>query len=341
MNVEIPAWYCDTRAEGMGEPGLAHSFVGALATALTAPAVTAVRGEVDPVELMGASGFAFRVFVNEVFCPSAMSMFSFRDILPEAVEQAGLTCRAVHRLRDEEEVEEERRGEAHAAIAEAAGRGVPAVVWDVAEAEWGVVTGLDEEAGNYFVLTPGNGPGILPFGKLGRNGIDILSVLIPGEPNGRTGETIRHRALAAAVAHADGEEWTDRPRYANGRAAFDLWAELLEKWALLAGAGKNADLAPQVPECAGYYARITGGARCYARDWLERIAGSDEHLKQAAATYARIADCLRPQWETFPGELDPAPDLLGDLAGRVREAGRLEAEAIDHVRNHLTAVTAE
>ena len=129
----------------------------------------------------------------------------------------------------------------------------------------------------------------------------------------------------------------DLPEGDYGLTAYELWADLYEKWALLAAAGRNETLAPQVPECAGYYARINGGARCYARDWLEQIAGSESHLTRAAGIYARIADCLRPLWEIFPAEHDPDPDLLQELAAKIREAGRLEEQGIGLIRAHLAS----
>ncbi len=330
MRNDTVTWYRDTAAEAKGEPGLAHSYPAALATTLRL-----MRGDVDPVELMGASAFAFRIFVNEVFCPSAMSMFSFADLLPEAVAQAGLHGRHIGRFWDEDELEEERRAEAHAAILEAIARGVPAVVWDVAEAEWGLILDLDEGAGAYRTLTCRSEHGSLPFTRLGRNGIDILSVVIPGGSNDRDPDTIRRNALGAAVVHAAGGEWIDRPQYQNGLPAYALWAGLFDKWALLAEAGRNETLAPQVPECAGYYARINGGARCYARDWLGAIAGSDEHLGGAAEVYGHVAASLRPLWETFPAEFDPDADLLRGLAEKIREAGRLEEQGIGHLQAYL------
>ena len=77
------AWYRDPDPDAAGEPGIVHSYVASLATALNY-----IDGRLDPAWLLGASGFAFRIWVNEVMCPSAMSVFDWRRILPEAVEQA-------------------------------------------------------------------------------------------------------------------------------------------------------------------------------------------------------------------------------------------------------------
>ncbi len=87
---------------------------------------------------------------------------------------------------DEEEVERERREEAHAAIIEGIDRVAGAIVWDIHDDEWGLIIGYDEKRRSYDTLTNQGKPSSLAFDRLGRNGIDVLSVAIPGEPNGRT-----------------------------------------------------------------------------------------------------------------------------------------------------------
>lgn len=194
-------WFSDEAAARNGEPGIRHSYMASLATALNY-----ICGEVDPVWLMGSSGFAFRISVSEILCPSAMSVFDWRKILPEALEQYGRRCTYVSRLWHEEELEEERRREAHEAIRSAIDRNVPAIVWDVADCEWGLITGYDDDASWYNVLTHKGQPSCLPYDRLGRNGIDILSVAIPGLPNQRGRDEVVISSLRGAVAHADQRE---------------------------------------------------------------------------------------------------------------------------------------
>ena len=80
---------------------------------------------------------------------------------------------------------------------------------------------------------PVSTPSSQEFGKLGQNNIKILSVAIPGEPNQRSREEIIHNSLRAAVAHAEQKEWADRPDYANGLPAYDMWALTHERWAMI------------------------------------------------------------------------------------------------------------
>ena len=95
------SWYVDPKAEEKGEPGLCNTFIASVATALQRMGVA-----VDPSWLMGTSGFAFRILVNEIMCPSAMSVFDWSAILPEAMEQADYHCIYVSRLWHETDKEE-------------------------------------------------------------------------------------------------------------------------------------------------------------------------------------------------------------------------------------------
>jgi hypothetical protein len=105
------SWYSDENALRRGEPGIQHSFMSSLATALNY-----ISGELDPTRLMGNSVFAFRIWINETICPSAMSIFNWSVVLPEAVQLAGYKVRYISRLWHESEAEAERREEAHQAI---------------------------------------------------------------------------------------------------------------------------------------------------------------------------------------------------------------------------------
>jgi hypothetical protein len=331
--LEDISWYVDPRAQERGEPGIYHSYMACLATALNY-----LEGEVDPAWLMGGSGFAFRIFMNETMCPSAMSIFNWSSILPEAVEQAGYDCVYVTRLWDEDEVEEERRVEAHVAIVEGIDRGAPAIVWDLAGVEWGLIIGYDERRVTYATLTSEGEPSSLPYTKLGRNGIDILSVAIPGKPSGRARGDVVLSSLKVAVAHAEGWEWADRPKYQNGLAGLDLYATLYDRWTLLAEAGKTVNLPKDVLISAEYYAGHHYSARCYARDYLRSIAGDDRALRGAASCYEEVADKMKPVWQEAHSRTMPDAETAGFLARCLRDAKAAEAKGIDRIGEYLSSL---
>ncbi|MFH2054631.1 MAG: hypothetical protein ABIJ61_01620, partial [bacterium] len=104
-------WTEDDRARAIGEPGLAHSFVRSLATVLNH-----LEGDLDPTWFMGGSAFAFRIWIAENLCPSAMSVFDWSRILPEAAAQYGYESVHIGRFWGESAIEAERQQQAQQAI---------------------------------------------------------------------------------------------------------------------------------------------------------------------------------------------------------------------------------
>lgn len=293
--------------------------MGSLATAL------AYNGQkVDPIWLMGTSGWAFRIIVNEIQCPSAMSVFDW-SLLPEAVEQAGHRCTYISRLWWEGELEQERREQAHAEIVKAVERGIPAIAWDIEIPEWGLIVGYNEDHRSYDTLSRSGRTGSMAFAELGNREVKILSVAIPGEPNGRSRQEIVLNSLQAAVRHAEQGEWMNRPQYMDGLAAYELWARTIEP--------EHNEKA--MFDFAGYYAGHYYGARCYARDYLARIADGDTTLGAASAAYGRVAECLRPVWERFSQVKRPDDATLSALAQSIRQAGDAEKEGINLLKSYL------
>lgn len=324
------AWFSDATAESRGEPGIQHSYVGSLATA-----INYIDGDVDPTWLMGASGFAFRLLVNEMLCPSAISIFNWSAILPEAIEQAGHECIYLSRLWDESSKEEEWRRQARAVIAAAIERGVPAVVWDVADCEWGLIVGHNDEMKVYDILNHKGRSASLDYDKLGQRGIKILSVAIPGAPSGRDREQVVRNALRTAVAHATQQEWTERPKYENGLAAYDMWASALEKWAAVLSAGKGDRIGIDVAFFATYNAGHHYSARCYAREFLSRFASGNEALHEALQSYEEVTGRLKPVWDSFSRPQEPTPKVLASLAESIRGAKAAETRGIDAIKRYL------
>lgn len=340
MTPEIPAqtlksisWYSDEKAIKKGEPGIYHSYMASLATALNYIGV-----DVDPAYLMGTSAFAFRIWINKIMCPSAMSIFKWSVILTEAVEQTGFHCVYIDRMWDEDDKEQEKREQARAEIIKRIDLGIPAIAWDVAKAEWGLITGYDNEKQLYSTLTYEGKPSSLPFSRLGKNGIDVLSVTIPSEPNERNRENVILNSLEAAVAHAEQKEWTDRPDYQNGLAAFDLWALLFDRWALLVEAGKNNNLPSDLPRFAVYYAEHYYSARCYARDYLNTISNGNKMLRKAALSYGKVASFIKPVWECFSNKKKLDVKTLNYLAQNVRSAKAAEEEGIKSIKEYLAQI---
>lgn len=323
-------WCVDGAAKQQGEPGICHSFMACLATA-----VSYIEGKVDFAWLMGVTGFAFRVFMNENLCPSAMSMFDFSAVLPEAVEQAGYHCKYVSRMWDEGALEKERQKEAHAAIVEGIGEGQPAVVWDVADCEWGLIVGYDNKRRAYMTFTQAGRPSKLKYKKLGHNGIDILSVAIPCGRNDRTSKEVIRKSLVKAVDHAEQREYADRPEYENGLAGFEMWAKVMDKGATLAEAGRLTCCGNDALMFAEYFASCLYGSRRYARDYLKTIGEGNNNLEKAADCYDEVAEYLRPTWECFLKRQWPETGVFQELSQNIRDAKRMEKKGVEAIKAYL------
>lgn len=328
--IEGIQWYADSGAQQKGEPGICHSFLKSLATVLNH-----VDRNLDPVRLMGSSAWAFRISVNEVFCPSAMSIFDFNTLLPETINQCGFEAQHIARFWNDDAHEQSKREEAHAAIIASIDRGVPVVVWDIAEVEWGLVVGCDSQKKTYHTLTHRGERSELPFERLGRNGVNILSVSLVGAPNGRGQDQVIRKSLQIAVDHAQQREWTQRPAYQNGLEAFEMWATLYEKAALIADAVGTDRVPEEVWVSPKYYADHYFGARCYARDYLRALSEGNTTLTEAATCYEKVADHLRPVWENAPSIRESDPATLRAIAQHIRDAQHTEREGIEHIKAFL------
>ncbi|MEW5794963.1 MAG: hypothetical protein AB1772_01255 [Candidatus Zixiibacteriota bacterium] len=323
-------WYRDRDAARRGEPGIVHSYMASEATVLHH-----LSGALDPVWLMGSSGFAFRIMASPTLCPSAMSVFQWRKVLPEAFEQVGYGCTHISRLWDEGESDAERREEAHRCITESLDSGVPCVVWDMHQSEWGVISGYNHRLQVYLGLSYLGEPVSLPFDNLGRNGIDILSVIIPGNRTYQSKSEAVLRALRTAVDHADQRKWNDRPKYQDGPLAYDAWSTALGRWADIVERGDPDRIGVDICAHARYYASHYFSARCYAREFLASIAGDISDLVRATKCFADTAVCLRPVWNDSPRSRDAESVVLKTLSSAVRDAKAAESEGIEYIRNYL------
>jgi len=323
-------WYRDQGAVQRGEPGIVHSYAASIATVLQH-----LSGNLDPVWLMGVSGFAFRIMATETLCPSAMSIFDWRKVLPEVIEQAGYHCLHISRLWHEAEHENVIRDQAHHAIVEALDTGIPPVVWDIKDCEWGVIVGYEPGKQIYRGLDHQGNLVELPFARLGRNGIDILSVIVLKESSRIAKSEAVCKALKIAIDHADQREWNDRPKYQDGSPAYDHWSTGLSRWAEIVEKGNPEKIGVDICRRARYYASHYYSARCYAREFLKDISDESPYLRKAAACFADVAAYLKPVWIDSPTFKIADVATLRRLSSMIEQAKKAEMEGIDHIREHV------
>jgi len=177
-------------------------------------------------DVIAASGFAFRVWVDgKTLCPSATSIWSFRQQKPW-IENSGLCCAYTERMWGEDAKEEERRLQALEMIRQSIDRGIAAVSWDISGCEWGIITGYDEEQRLLYTLKINGKEDIIPYEKLGKMDLPILSVLTVTGSSERTQEELLDGTKKIAAAHLRGREWCDN---AKGLAAYDALIQFVEE----------------------------------------------------------------------------------------------------------------
>lgn len=169
-------------------------------------------------DAVAASGFAFRMWVDGgSLCPSATSIWAFKKQKPW-VENAGLVCGYVERLWGQDVLEAECREAAIALIRRSIDNGVAAVSWDISGSEWGLVIGYDDETETLATLKINGKEDSIPFAKLGRLDLPILSVLTVTGSVPKGAEQLVADTKRLAVGHLRGKEWCDN---AKGLAAYD------------------------------------------------------------------------------------------------------------------------
>lgn len=169
-------------------------------------------------DVIAASGFAFRMWVNEAeLCPSAMSIWEFKK-QKEWTENCGLVCEYTERLWDEEVLEEDRRLTAIGQIKHSVDAGIAAVAWDISGGEWGLIIGYDEDEKFLFTLKIDGNEECVPYEKLGRLAIPLLSILTVTEENVKDPRQLVADTKKIALSHLCGEEWCEN---VIGIAAYD------------------------------------------------------------------------------------------------------------------------
>lgn len=169
-------------------------------------------------DIVASSGFAFRMWAAPDLCPSATSIWEFKQQKPW-VENGGLRCAYVERLWGEDAVEEERRLQAVAIIRQSIDDGVAAMSWDISGCEWGLITGYDDETQTFSTLKIDGSEGEVPYERLGKLDLPILSVLTVTGKTEKSAACIVAGTKELALRHLQGLEWCDN---AKGLAAYDL-----------------------------------------------------------------------------------------------------------------------
>jgi len=264
-------------------------------------------------DIIASSGFAFRMWVDgQTLCPSAMSIWDFQMQKPW-VENGGLRCGYVQRLWNEGAVEERRRMEALEQIRAAVEDGVAPVVWDLGDAEWGVVTGYDDTAQTLFVRRTDNCPDTLSYEKLGKLEIPILSVLtVTGDAPKSDAQLVADTKRLAAD-HLWGNEWCGN---AKGLAAYDALIAFVET-SLTVDIFRNLE----------YYLGTYGALKWYAWQFFEKYGQTE-----LCALYRTVYDAWKSAFDLKRAAADADALFKTRLTALLRTAQRAEIRAAEHMK---------
>lgn len=232
-------------------------------------------------DIIAASGFAFRMWVDgESLCPSAMSIWEFKK-QKTWIENGGLLCAYVERLWDENAVEEERRIAAIELIRKSVDSGVAPVAWDISGCEWGIIIGYDDETQVLQTLKISGDEDSVPYEKLGRLELPILSVLTVIGMQDKTAARLVSDTKKLALSHLNGEEWCDN---AKGLAAYDALITFVEN-------KLSADTAWNLEYYLGTYAAL----KWYAWKFFEKYGEQElsEIYKSVYESWQNAFDCRR------------------------------------------------
>ena len=175
-------------------------------------------------DIIAASGFAFRMWVDATqLCPSETSIWQFKK-QKSWVENGGLVCAYTERLWGQDALEDERRLTAVDMIRRSIDRGIAAVAWDISGCEWGAIIGYDDETHTFATLKINGKEDTLPYDRLGRLDLPILSVLTITEKAEKTREQLVADTKHLAASHLRGKEWCEN---AKGLAAYDALTDFV------------------------------------------------------------------------------------------------------------------
>lgn len=263
-------------------------------------------------DIIVTSGFGYRMWVDKTLCPSATSIWHFYQ-QKEWVENGGLTCAYVERLWGQDDLEETRRQEALEIIRKSIDRGIAVVSWDISGAEWGLITGYDEQAGILFTLKINGQEDTIDNTKLGNLEIPILSVLAITGKADRTPEQLFQGTLHLAVNHLEGKEPCEN---ASGMAAYDHLLEILTN-------SYNQDMSWNLEYYLGTYAALKWHVAAYfGKQGQEDLA----HL------YDRIWHCWSDAFYIKKEENKDTGEVIPSIIEKLKQARDTEQEALNRMK---------
>lgn len=274
-------------------------------------------------DIIATSGFAFRMWVSADLCPSATSIWNFDGQKPW-VENGGLTCEYVGRYWGQENIEEQKRLEAIANIKKSIDNGIPAISWDIGVPEWGLITGYDDETRMFSTLainaahadptSPAYNPTTMPYEKLGKRELPLLSVLTITGKSDKSQEAILYDTKKLAAFHLKGGEWCDN---AKGLEAYPALIRHFED-----------DFNPDASWNMEYFLGTFGALKYYAWKYFEKMRQTE-----LAGIYKDVFSAWQEAFQIKTGRDVGQPEVRGKIAALLKSAHVNEIRAVEIMSN--------
>lgn len=266
-------------------------------------------------DVIATSGFAFRMWVDAGFCPSATSIWSLDD-QKKWVENSGLTCDYIGRSWGQDDIEERKRLEAIQVIQKSIDNGIPAISWDIGIPEWGLITGYDDEKQLFSTLSINGGTDDMPYDVLGKRELPLLSVLTVTGKTNKSKDEILKGTLKLAVSHLKGEERCDNVK---GLEAYPTLIKYFE-------GDFNLDASWNLE----YYLGTYGGLKYYAYKYFEKM-----NCTELADIYKIVYDCWKGAFASKISEDISNVNVRIKIAKLLRLAYEAETKAVEIMSEYI------
>jgi hypothetical protein len=237
------------------------------------------KKELSLVDIMGYTGHAFRININEANVdPAGPTAWDWGPVLSKDLKNLGILCSYLGEPNFTPPTPE-LLGQAIEKVQMSVDLGIPAVGWDLLIPEFGVIHGYDDEKQELHVKDV-SGEGTLPYTKLGRGQIGELFVLTLDGFFDVDKKTALTGALKSIIEHARVRyHLHPEPPFQNGLAAYDAWVEAFRKG--------NVD-----PFGNAYNVAVVCDSRAYAVQFLKELQqkwNGDSPEEQEVSRLAALA----------------------------------------------------
>ncbi|WP_181438605.1 RNA polymerase sigma factor [Paenibacillus sambharensis] len=248
-------------------------------------------------EVMGISGQAFRIQVTEDVGFSSSMIYNWKAVVERTASLLG--CSSLGVGEPDCSLTPELLLRSLHTVHQAVDHGVPAMVWNLVQGEFGLIYGYDDNRRRFYCRDASGHPREIAYESLGRSASEtdlfVACIGIGGNRNNGLSESSYAYGLDAIVAHALGEE-PAVPGYVQGLKAYDTWIEAVRSGGV-------------IPVSHAYQVARLAEAREHAVSYLKLLAAKEPFrtelnlgrmLRQAIGRFEEVGKLYVDLYPSFP-----------------------------------------